>query len=292
MTISKASAAYVPFDSELRPARSRLPQGTCDCHFHIFERAGEYPYFASRAYTPTPATQSDYDALRRTYGIDRAILVHPSVYGPDHRSYEALLGDNPGWLRGVAVVYSDTPDEDIARWHQLGTRGTRVNVLFENGPTRAQIDTIIDKVKPYGWHIQLFGDLIQVSEIALHIVKRGLAVVVDHLGHGEPLQLIHSKGFTNLLALMREGTGWVKLSAPYRLSTNAPGYPEVRAVVDTLFAANPLQAVWGTDWPHPHMPGPMPNDGDLVDLVFDWLSDEQSRTTVLVDNPTRLYWSD
>ncbi|MCD0502303.1 amidohydrolase family protein [Bordetella petrii] len=286
------SDVYLPFNNQLKSAKGRLPAGSCDCHFHVFDEIEKYPFSPQRAYTPTRATQADYDALREAYGIDRAVLVHPSVYGPDHRSFEALLEKNNGWLRGVAVVHADTPDEDIARWHQLGTRGTRINVLFENGPTMPQIENIIDKVRPYGWHIQLFGDLVHVPELAPYIVKRGLDVVVDHLAHGEPAQLIQSQGFKNLLELMREGTGWVKLSAPYRLSTNAPRYPEVTALVNAFLDANPRQAVWGTDWPHPHIRPPMPNDGDLVDLLFDWLPDEQSRNAVLVENPTRLYWSD
>jgi len=284
--------SYLPFDPVLKPARSRLPAGACDCHFHIFDRPDQFPLSSGRAYTPTPATQASYQALRDAYGIDRAVLVHPSVYGPDHASYEWLLRENAAWLRGVAVAYAHTPDADIARWHGLGTRGTRVNVLFQGGPTQGDIDSIIDKVKPHGWHVQLFGDLEQVPALAPRIVERGLPVVVDHIGHGEPERLAGSPGFANLLALLREGRAWVKLSAPYRLSRQAPAYPEVRRLVDAILAANPARAVWGTDWPHPHIAGRMPNDGDLVDLAFDWLPDAAARQAVLVDNPTRLYWTD
>lgn len=284
--------SYLPFDKTLKPARARLPAGTCDCHFHIFDKASVYPLAASATYAPTPATEADYQALREAYGIDRAVLVHPSVYGADHASYEALLAENDSWLRGVAVAYPGSTDTEIERWNRLGTKGTRVNVLFAGGPSRSDIDTLIDKVKPYGWHVQLFADLTEVADLAGHVVDRGLPVVIDHIGHAEPEQLIKSPGFSNLLSLMRDGRAWVKLSAPYRLSVQAPAYPEVRPLVDALMDANPAQAVWGTDWPHPSIHGPMPNDGDLVDLVFDWLPDEASRQAVLVDNPTRLYWSD
>jgi hypothetical protein len=34
---------------------------------------------------------------------------------------------------------------------------------------------------------------------------------------------------------------------------------------------------------------PMPNDGDLADLLFDWIPDEALRNRVLVDNPAALY---
>jgi predicted TIM-barrel fold metal-dependent hydrolase len=33
----------------------------------------------------------------------------------------------------------------------------------------------------------------------------------------------------------------------------------------------------------------MPNDGDLADLLLEWIPDENTRAQVLVDNPARLY---
>jgi len=35
--------------------------------------------------------------------------------------------------------------------------------------------------------------------------------------------------------------------------------------------------------------GAMPNDGDLADLLLDWIPDEGLRRRVLVDNPARLH---
>ncbi|NYT60208.1 hypothetical protein H0A65_14890 [Alcaligenaceae bacterium] len=86
---------YLSFDKTLKPARARFPEGACDCHFHIFDHASTYPLASTAAYTPTPATEQDYRALCKAYGIDRAVLVHPSVYGADHASYEAIMAANP-----------------------------------------------------------------------------------------------------------------------------------------------------------------------------------------------------
>ncbi len=48
--------------------------------------------------------------------------------------------------------------------------------------------------------------------------------------------------------------------------------------------------MWGTDWPHPMVNDrPMPNDGDLADLLADWAPEEAQRHSILVDNPARLY---
>jgi predicted TIM-barrel fold metal-dependent hydrolase len=54
-------------------------------------------------------------------------------------------------------------------------------------------------------------------------------------------------------------------------------------------AAAPKQVVWGTDWPHVMVKTPMPNDGDLADMLSAWVPDAALRKQVLVDNPARLY---
>jgi predicted TIM-barrel fold metal-dependent hydrolase len=33
----------------------------------------------------------------------------------------------------------------------------------------------------------------------------------------------------------------------------------------------------------------MPNDGDLLDLMLDWVPDEATRNRILVQNPGKLY---
>ena len=55
-----------------------------------------------------------------------------------------------------------------------------------------------------------------------------------------------------------------------------------------LAAAAPTPIPWGTDWPHPNA-AQMPDDGDLVDLLADFLPSQELRQQVLVDNPARLY---
>ena len=48
--------------------------------------------------------------------------------------------------------------------------------------------------------------------------------------------------------------------------------------------------MFGTDWPHVNMDGRnVPNDGDLVDLIPQWIEDAAAQRQILVDNPRRLY---
>lgn len=51
----------------------------------------------------------------------------------------------------------------------------------------------------------------------------------------------------------------------------------------------PDRVVWGTDWPHPHHKGPIPDDGRLVDLIGEIAPSGELRRKLMDDNPRRLY---
>ncbi len=52
-----------------------------------------------------------------------------------------------------------------------------------------------------------------------------------------------------------------------------------------LVDAAPDRMIWGTDWSHVMPKKQMTNDGDLCDLLADWIPDPDRRNQVLVDNP-------
>lgn len=67
-------------------------------------------------------------------------------------------------------------------------------------------------------------------------------------------------------------------------------YPNMTQYARTLVAHAPHRLVWGSDWPHVvmnHMA--MPNDGDRLDLMLDWVPDETARNRILAQNPLVLY---
>lgn len=55
-------------------------------------------------------------------------------------------------------------------------------------------------------------------------------------------------GFHELMDLVRSGLLYVKISALYRVSTQAPAYEDLKLLVRTFFDANPRQLLWGSDW--------------------------------------------
>ena len=61
-------------------------------------------------------------------------------------------------------------------------------------------------------------------------------------------------------------------------------------MAQALVAHAPERLVWGSDWPHVNMRGRvMPNDGDLLDMLLDWVPDGPTRTRILSDQARQLY---
>jgi predicted TIM-barrel fold metal-dependent hydrolase len=91
----------------------------------------------------------------------------------------------------------------------------------------------------------------------------------------------------------------VDVSAPYRISKQAPDYPDVAPIARAIIAANPERITWGTGWPHPaQIPGrgvteitPLYqiDDGRNLNLLAAWTSSAAQLKLALVDNPARLY---
>ncbi len=293
MNAANATAVPAPclaFDPSLRPPRERLPEGSCDCHFHVFEDPARCPLAPGRSYTPAAAPMADYRRMMSAVGITRAVLVQPSVYGSDHTLFVAMLREHGAWLRGVAVVRADTPERDIEAWHQAGSRGARVNALYAAGTPVAEIEAVVQRIRPHGWHLQVCIDVDAQPRLLGRIADMGVPVVVDHIGHLPAGRAAGSAGFASLVSLLREGRVWAKLSGPYRLTEQRTGFGDVRPLVDRLLRANPQHLVWGSDWPHPAIAAPMVNDTELADLAGEWLADPMLRRQVLVANPTQLYW--
>jgi 2-pyrone-4,6-dicarboxylate lactonase len=282
---------YLPFKVEVSALTRPLPAGACDCHFHVFESRDIYPLAEPRSYTPTPAPLTAYKAMAAAVGLQRAVLVHPSVYGADHSTFDDTLAASNDWMRGVAVVYPHTPDAAIERWHALGARGTRCNALFDGGAVFQDLPGIVERVRAFGWHLQLLIDVERDHELLLRMAALGVPIVVDHFGHVSADRALASPGFASLLSLVREGRAWVKLSGAYRISPQRRPFTDVRPLAEALLRANAAQLVWGSDWPHPSIAAPMPDDGHLAEALVEWCSPSELQQ-VLVDNPTRLYWAD
>lgn len=275
-----------------RALRERLPPGTCDCHIHVFGAPEDYPLVAVRSYTPQPADLAAYGALMARTGIDRAVLVQPSVYGTDNRALLAALAGDPQRFRAVVVVPADLPQTAMERLHAAGVRGIRINRRNPGGLPLSEMLRLAARIAPLGWHIQLQIDIQTVDDLAGLVAACPVPVVIDHMGFVQPGLGVDAPGFQTLLRALAGGQTWVKLSAPYRLGAGAAPFPALDPFVAALVATRADRLVWASDWPHCELWAAMPDSLALAELAQAWLPTQPLRRQVLVDNPQALYWAD
>ena len=279
----------LPPDAVVRKSGFDLPTGAWDTHIHAIGAFERFPLAVERSYTPAPVPIEAYVDLMDAVGIARAVLVQPSIYGTDNGAMVDALGRYPDRFRGVAVVAGDVPDATLDALDAAGVRGVRANLLNRGGISLAEATALAPRLAARGWHLQLQIDVSAFDGFAL-LERLPVQLVIDHFGYMPPGKGADEPGFRRLLRLVESGRCFVKLSAAYRLTPwRRDGYGTVTALAHALVAANPHRLLWGSDWPHTDVRRDMPNDGDLLDLLAQWLPDADLRRTVLVDNPQSLY---
>lgn len=267
------------------------PPGATDSQCHLFGPAAQYPYAAKRAYTPPDSTLQDLRRLHATLGIERAVLVNASVYGTDARVIVDAIAAGAGRYRGVVNIDDSVPDENLARLHQAGIRGCRFNFVRHLGgaPDMAMFDRTLQRVAKLGWHVLLHIDAPDLPALLPMLARLPVPYVIDHMARVMVKDGLEQAPFRALVDLAaRDPRCHIKISSAERLS--ATGYPfhDVAPFARRLIEAAPTRTIWGSDWPHPNLEN-MPNDGDLFDLIPLFAPEAAQQTSLLVDNPMRLY---
>jgi predicted TIM-barrel fold metal-dependent hydrolase len=232
-------------------------------------------------------------------GIQRGVVVQPSVHGLDNAATLDAIAKSGGRFRGVARIDDSTPKSDLQKLHDGGVRGVRFNLLDRpRGNVRLDVlDRCVEHIVEFGWSVDLHIDPKNLLAQEQRIRSMPVPVVIDHIARVKPAEGLDQPAFQLLLDLLKAKHVWVKVSGADKIcNTKVHSYfglpfieviPFARAVI----VAAPDRIIWGTDWPHSNnfAPGHTPNDGDLLDLLDAFAPDEQVRKKILVENPAALY---
>jgi 2-pyrone-4,6-dicarboxylate lactonase len=244
-----------------------------------------------RSFTPALAPETALRRLHDRLGFDRAVIVQSQGHGVDHRPLLDALATGAGRYKGVALVRATDSDERLAAWHAAGVCGARFNFLAHLGgpPDPEVIRTVAARIKPFGWHLALHMTGADLVAYAGLIGSLDLPVVIDHVGRPAIADGPDSAPMRTLRGLMDNGRVWVKLSGVDRLSKTGAPFRDALPLVRRVAAYAPERVLWGSDWPHVNLHGPMPDDGDLLGLIPEVISDESRRQRLLVDNPAEFF---
>jgi predicted TIM-barrel fold metal-dependent hydrolase len=285
-------------------ANTRFPPAlACDCHVHVIGPKNRFPLAQERTYTPKDALLTDLRAMLARLGLERVVLIQPSIYGTDNSCILDAIDALDGKARGVAVLLHDTAGAELDDLHRRGIRGLRVNIasgaMVSFDAARERIFAAAKLCDRNNWHVQVFLPAHAIVPLSETLLALPVPLVIDHFGLVPPSEA-GMEAQNGLLHLLDSSRVWVKLSAPYRIADEIAD-PAIGALARRLAAANSERVVWGSDWPHTPKHGghAVSSDQELVyrdidthallGLVRAWLPDPRLQVLLLVDNPARLY---
>jgi 2-pyrone-4,6-dicarboxylate lactonase len=288
-----------PPDPNTRKPKFAPPANSCDTHFHVFGPPEQFPFLSTHEYTPPAAPLEHYRKMLAVIGVERAVVVQPSVHGLDNSATLDAIKNSNGKFRGVGRIDDQTPKDELRRLHDGGIRGVRFNLLDRpRGNVKIDVlDRCVDHAAELGWSVDLHIDMKNLLAQEQRIRKMPTSVVIDHIARVKPNEGLSQPGFQLLLELARLDHVWIKVSGADKICETLVhsyfGLPFVEVIpyARAVIAAAPERVIWGTDWPHSNnfAPGHTPNDGDLVDLLAEFAPDEAIRRRIMVDNPAALY---
>lgn len=271
-----------------------MPSGTIDTHVHVFEDS--YPLSPGRGYNPPESTLDDLRHLHSTLGVERVVFTQPSIYGIDNSAIldgmSELNAETPDRARGVVAIGLDISDAELVSLDERGVRGVRLNTDNLGGmPVRMEeIPALCDRIRDLGWHIEFLFPGAHMVELLPTLQSVTVPVTIGHFAYQPATAGVDAAGFQALVELMRGGNTWMKISGANRVSeTDLPPYDDVQPMAHALIDVAEDRIMWGTDWPHPNKYEVNPNDGDVVDALGEWVTDESLRQKILVDTPAALY---
>jgi 2-pyrone-4,6-dicarboxylate lactonase len=269
------------------PPAFAVPAGACDVHFHVFEPG--YPHVQDPLYTFPDGTVDQYLAMTQALGIERMVLVQPTFYGTDNSLLVDVLKRLGPRCGGVVRIEEDTTDADLDAFHEIGVRGIRLDLFARaSWPTEEIIGYIrrmAARATPRGWHLEFYTPGTIVRDLLPFLADLEDTFVIDHMAYMTESDQDFER---RLLAVLSQGSCWIKLSGAYRVAKDKP-LSSVAPWGRALVAARPDRLIWGSDWPH--LPDGQRDTGEILNLLADWAPAEESRQAILVEGPTRLFFS-
>ena len=259
--------------------------GACDTHMHFYDDS--FPVAPEAVLRPPDASVADYQRVQARLATDRVVVVQPTTYGMDNRCQLTAMAAMGDAARGVMVVDSSTPHDELQRLTALGVRGARFHMLPGGAVDWDELEPTATAVAELGWHIQLQLDGNTLPDHLDRLLALPTDLVVDHVGRFMPPRGLDSPGFAALRTLMATGRCWVKLSAPYEGSALPRPHDDVAELVDALVAEAPERLLWASNWPHPGQADP-PSLEDLATWRDRWIP-PSLRHQILVENPATVY---
>lgn len=229
-----------------------------DSHVHIWSADAEiYPFRPLLAHVPPPKLPAPVETLiveMDRARVDKAILVQPSVYGPDHRYLARCLEAWPDRFAAICQIdpRASAPRDELERFCAGGLyQGLRLNVIRQGDIgwlAKAERGSLFDAVEELQLSLSFHMDIDQAPVVAQIASRhRTVPVIIDYLGPA-----IHARrdaqAWLDLLAA--EPNVHFKLLCTAEDATSAYPFPDIvvfyREVIGRFGAG---RVMFGSDYP-------------------------------------------
>jgi predicted TIM-barrel fold metal-dependent hydrolase len=191
------------------------------------------------------ASDTDYLAELDAAGIRYGVIAAPSFLGT-HIDYTLECLRRQPRLRGTAIVDADVPLQTLKALDRQGIVGVRyslrnyADVPDFRSPAYRQL---LAKVADLDWHVHVLAESERLAAIVPALADSGVKLLIDHFGVPSGPDC---PGQRAILRTLASGRTWLRLSAPYRLSTRVSAASLAQMY---LREAGPERLLWGSDWP-------------------------------------------
>jgi predicted TIM-barrel fold metal-dependent hydrolase len=250
-----------------------------------------FPYSEGRHYTPPAAPIEHYLMVAEVLGFERGVIVQPSNHFDDYAIVLDAIEKSDGRLRGM-IRGECLEGADLKMLHARGVRGVRIELRTQHRTFDAKVfDRMVALAASMSWVVAIHVDPGSIVERADVIRGMPTATVIENFALVDARDGVDQPAIRTLLDLAGEPHVWLKTASTYRMKFKGATDAQILPIARAVHGRAPDKTIWGTDWPHSQVfrPGMMPNDGDIVDTLLDFVPDEAQRRKLLVDNPKRLF---
>src|SRR2546422_10014121 len=198
------SPGYIPFHPNPSKPTYKPPAGAVDAHCHVFGPENKFPYAPERKYTPCDAPKEILFALRDFLGLDKNVIVQASCHSKDNRAMVDALETSGNKARGVAFVGEEVTDNELKSMDRAGVRGVRFNFVrrLVDFTPREVLERIAARVAPLGWHIVIYFEMADLTDLESFFTSLPTTVVVDHMGTPSVTKGVGDPGNQRFFGLM------------------------------------------------------------------------------------------
>lgn len=294
--MADAKEKFPDWDRNTRPPNPLPPPLSCDCQIHYYEDTAKYPPKLDIKHELPNGTFADAQRVLKTLGIDRAVLVHASVYDTDYRLLIDILTrlQDPSPYRGVVVLKDDVTDKQLLQLEELGVVGIRFHLAARyHNDSKDQLLRTLSRARELGWHARLHTDPPELLAYADVLRKvRDMPLVIDHMGRIDFALGRQQPAFRWMMdQLKHDENWWMMVSNGNRMSRMEIGYDDAVPFGRAYVEAAPDRLIWSSDWPHVRWRKQrMMNDAETLELLYRYVDNDAGvLRKILVENPARLH---